>query len=463
MSRKTTIPDRMLRWLATAGAALLMVAPVPAWAAGPCAYVTNQDSDTVSVLDTATNTVRANPVAGDAPDFVAVHPLGTRVYVSNTVRRTITVISTATNAILATIPSVSGALAVHPTGTRLYVADGVLSNVTVIDTATNTVLTLIPVGGNPSGVAVTPDGTRLYVANQFNATVAVINALTNTIITTIGVGGTPSGVAVHPAGTRVYVVSTTSNFVAVIDPAINTVISTVPVLGSPVGIAVNPAGTRIYVTNASLASLTVIDAGNNSQITTIPVGNTPQGVSVHPASTFVYVANSLSNTVSVIDANLNQVIRTVTVQLRPIALGQFVGPDLSLGAGLALSGAAFRPGQTLTLAAAAVNPAGGLAADLYVGAVLPDGQTTVFLNATGEVAALTTLATPLQFRAALPAPACFVFSDPAFFRFTFPATGLPAGTYHFFAVLARQGAFADNVIRPGDILASDVKTLIYTP
>ena len=82
-------------------------------------------SNTVSVIDTATNTVTATVNVGSDPVGVAVNPDGTKVYVTN--------------------------------------SDG--NNVSVIDTATNTVTATVNVGNGPFGVAVNPDGTKVYVAN----------------------------------------------------------------------------------------------------------------------------------------------------------------------------------------------------------------------------------------------------------------------------------------------------------
>src|SRR5262249_33737345 len=128
-----------LAWLRALSLGLLgvMLGSTPA-EAQPFAYVTNSGSNTVSVIDTATNTVVANvPVV--SPIGVAITPDGTHAYVTNF------------------------------TGT-----------VSVIATATNTVVATVPVGNNPSGVAITPDGTHAYVANSFSGTVSVIDTATNT-------------------------------------------------------------------------------------------------------------------------------------------------------------------------------------------------------------------------------------------------------------------------------------------
>src|SRR5262249_49797404 len=94
-------------------------------AAAPLAYVTNGADNTVSVLDTTTNTVVATVPVGTFPIAVAITPDGTHAYVAN--------------------------------------FDGTVS---VIDTTTNTVVATVPVGTFPEGVAITPDGTHAYVTNN---------------------------------------------------------------------------------------------------------------------------------------------------------------------------------------------------------------------------------------------------------------------------------------------------------
>src|SRR5262249_2472268 len=64
----------------------------------------NFASNTVSVIDTATNKVTATIAVDNGPVGVAVHPAGTRVYVVNSGSDTVSVIDTATNTVTATIP-----------------------------------------------------------------------------------------------------------------------------------------------------------------------------------------------------------------------------------------------------------------------------------------------------------------------------------------------------------------------
>src|ERR1700754_3796257 len=84
----------------------------------PFAYITNFHNDSVSVIDTATNTVIATVAVGASPFGVAVAPDGSRVYVANWLGNTVSVIDTATNAVIATVAVGNNprGVAVHPDG-----------------------------------------------------------------------------------------------------------------------------------------------------------------------------------------------------------------------------------------------------------------------------------------------------------------------------------------------------------
>ncbi|WP_235283003.1 beta-propeller fold lactonase family protein [Methanosarcina sp. 1.H.T.1A.1] len=296
----------------------------------PFVYITNDDSDNISIIDTATNIVTATVSVGDSPFGVAVNPDGKKVYVANSGSNNVSVIDTTTNNVTATInvgKSPKG-IAVSPDGTKIYVVNSENGNVSVIDTATNNVTATVNVGSVPYGVAVTPDGKKVYVTGgdlgNDNSNVSIIDTVTNNVIAVVNVEGIPYGIAVNPDGKKVYVASLGSNNVSVIDVATNRITSEVKI-GNPTGVAVNPDGKKVYVANSDSNNVSVIDTTTNTVIATVPVGNNPFGVAVTPDGKKVYVANSGSNNVSVIDTTTNTVIATVPVGNNPRAFGQFIG------------------------------------------------------------------------------------------------------------------------------------------
>ena len=341
MSTTRTI---MKSLFATIASLLVLTVAITA-EAQPFAYITNQSANSVSVFDTATNTVTVTLPVGTGPRSVAVNPAGTKVYAANITSNDVSVIDTTSNTVVATVPVGINprGLAVDPTGKRVYVSSSTNATVSVIDTALNSVVATVPVGITPRGVAINPAGTRVYVPNSGSNNVSVIDTATNTVIATVPVGTNPFAVAVNAAGTRVYVSNQNTNNVSVIDIATNTMVATVPVGTVPQGIALNPSGTRAYVANASSNNVSVVDTGTNTVIATVVAGTFPFGIGVHPAGSRVYVTNSSSNNISVIETVTNTVLTTVAVAVTPNALA--VGPATVPGAPTSASATSSSSGQ----------------------------------------------------------------------------------------------------------------------
>ena len=67
-------------------------------------YAADQTSNTVSVIDTASNTVTATVAVGANPFWLAITPNGRRAYVANGGEDTVSVIHLANNEVIANIP-----------------------------------------------------------------------------------------------------------------------------------------------------------------------------------------------------------------------------------------------------------------------------------------------------------------------------------------------------------------------
>lgn len=301
--------------------------------AAPFAYIPNQGSDNVSVIDLATNAVVGTPIGvGSRPFAVAVNPAGTLVYIANFSGASVSVISTASNTVVATITGITNpsSVVLNASGTRAYVTQdlGGLGSVFVIDTATNTLVgSPIVVSMSSYGLAVNAAGTRLYVTSFYGTSLSVIDTSSNTAVATVPGLRMPFGVTLNPAGTRAYIANSNGNTVSILDTATNTIVDTVSTGSRAVETAFNPTGTRAYVTNFSSDSVSVIDttASPPVVIATIPVGVNPQGISMNADGTRVYVANRNSNTVSVIDTATNTVLGSpISVGSSPASIGVFI-------------------------------------------------------------------------------------------------------------------------------------------
>lgn len=251
---------------------------------GPFAYVTNQSADTVSVIDTPTNSVVATIAL--PPPLSCTSECSTRQ---------------------------PAGLAVTPDGKFVYVANQGNGTVSVIDTSNNnTVSATIQMPcdcfpNSPVGVAITPDGKRAYVTNQGGA-VHVIDISTNTVTKTIYLGNNPTAIAIS-GSTAYYTFGT--NSVGRISTTTNAVIPpTITVGSNPTGVAVTPDGTLLYVTNNGDSTVSVVSTATLLPVPGSPVsvGSGPFSVAITPNGQFAYVVNQSAGTVSVINTTTQAVV-----------------------------------------------------------------------------------------------------------------------------------------------------------
>lgn len=158
------------------------------------------------------------------------------------------------------------------------------------------------------------------------------------------------------------------------------------------------------------------------------------------------------------DATLKKLVALNAQRLLGLAAPATVVPP---AVRVTLSGTAFRAGDRLTFGLSVQNPPGNPTLDLYVGAILSDGQTAVFFTAPGTLGPGVSLGAPASFSRLQAALAGYDLEAPLFFQFTFPASGIPAGTYQIFAALVRPGAPGDGRIDAGDVIVLDVNAFTF--
>jgi YVTN family beta-propeller protein len=351
------------------------------------------DNGSVFVMDTATNTVSANPITvGGLPMGIAMTPDGKQVYVACQYTNTVSVIDTSTETVSATISFPSGSklanIVIAPSGLRAYVTAQGANALYVIDTSTNTVLpTPIALASSPLGIAIAPDGKEIYVTHYDSATgISVVDVAANAVVATIP--GVPYlfAVAFTPNGKWVYVPGGGGvGYTLVIDTATRTLVDTIPQGGSAVAITLD--GAHVYLTSPGANAVSVIDTATNTLTSTIGGLNLPQSVSTGPLPPGVLVPSVVGDTQTVATAAITGaglVVGMVTQQANgSIAPGSVIGQVPAAGAfvganalvGMVVSSGVAVPnvtGQTQAQASTAISSAG-----LVLGTVAKQASSTV--------------------------------------------------------------------------------------
>jgi YVTN family beta-propeller protein len=227
----------------------------------------------VSVIDTGSNEVTARIPVGSphsGPSGLAVTPDGRHVYVASSQgdtdgHGTVSVIETASNTVVTVISGnpFPAAVTVTPDGSFAYVLDND-GNTQVIDTATQeATFPLLEVDAHER-VAFTPDGLLAYFAAENIDSVEVVEVATRRVIAAVDVfGGITTDMAAAPDGRHIYLTQrpgeAPKNKVIVIDTATQQVVGPpISWSGSANGLAIAPDGQIAYVSDQTSAAVQVV-------------------------------------------------------------------------------------------------------------------------------------------------------------------------------------------------------------
>ena len=307
-----------------------------------------------------------------------------RVYTADQSSNTVTVINPATNKVLGTLPlgdrRLNGVLGpvdtdqvnVHGLGFsrdgRYLSVVSVTSNaVQIVDTATNRVLRTKYVGRSPHEAFISPDGREVWTAIRGEDYVSVVDIRRNVETRRIRTAAGPAKVVFSPDGRTAYV-NHSSGVLAVVDVRRRQVVDRVPLAaGDSADLAISPDGREVWLGHPGTGRTTVVDArstrvkailetgprtnhpnfvttaqgsyawvtvgglnqvkiyrrgpGAPQLIDTVPTsGAAPHGIWPSPDNSRMYVALQKSDAVDVFDTSTRKVVATVKVGQDPQAL-----------------------------------------------------------------------------------------------------------------------------------------------
>ena len=269
------------------------------------------------------DSVIATITVGTGPYGAIFNPITGHVYTADIASSTVSVIDTASNSVLTTIHLPNNytprELALDSKRNYIYTANIFSNTLSVIDAATNNVIDTIQSSGSiVDGVTYDPVNDHIYAVNAGSGSVSVIDGATRTVIDTIAIGSDPKQGIFDPQNGLTYIPNRGSGTVSVIDGSSRTVVATVPNVPNPVFLTYDSANRNIYAANHDTQVVSVIDSLTNNVINTITVGSDPSGVGYDPDNGDIYVGVHGGNYVAVINGLNNQVIGTVTVGSGPV-------------------------------------------------------------------------------------------------------------------------------------------------
>jgi PQQ-dependent catabolism-associated beta-propeller protein len=292
-----SLPKSPVRWL-LAGVLLLAM---PLGAQAGRAYVTNEDGESVSVLDTDKAEVVATVNVGKRPRGMKLSRDGKELYV-------------AVSGLPKCPPSVPDEECAKLK--RDLTADGIA----VIDTTTLKLARLLKSGSDPEQFDLSHDGKRLFVANEDTGTLTVVSVASGTVETSVPVGKEPEGVRVTPDGRWIVVTSESGNAIYLIDAGSLKMVKSVPVGKRPRDVAFAADGKTIYVSgefDASLYKTTLHDSDSAAKLLQLRAEARPMGLVLDAPRKRLYVSTGRGGTVAVVSLEEPKLIGEIQVGARP--------------------------------------------------------------------------------------------------------------------------------------------------
>ncbi|MBB3035086.1 YncE family protein [Alteriqipengyuania lutimaris] len=303
-------------------------------------YAADQFSNTVSVIDPATNRLLGVIRLGDpqpanlSPLYrgqLLVHglgfsPDGKTLAVVSIGSNSVTFIDTATNAVKATtyVGRSPHEAFFTPDGRELWVTIRGEDYVAVIDTTTFAETKRIRVPAGPGMQIFSPDGDYGYVCSSFTAETVAIRLADHQIVGRIR-QDSPfcPNIAASPDGTQVWLTLKDIGRVMIFDarPPFKVIhtIDTGP-LTNHVNFAQTAAGTFAYVTVGGLNAVRVFSTDSFEETATIPVGKLPHGLWPSGDGSRIYVGLENADMIAAIDTSSNRVVAEIPVGQAPQAV-----------------------------------------------------------------------------------------------------------------------------------------------
>jgi YVTN family beta-propeller protein len=303
-------------------------------------YSADQYSNTVSVTDPADNKLLgAIPLGNVSPSSLSplftgqllVHGLGfspdrRTVDVVSIGSNSVTFIDTATNSVkhISYVGRSPHEAFFTPDGTEVWVTVRGENYVQVLDGTTYEPKTRIIVPNGPGMTIFSPDGKYGYVCSSFTPETVVVTVADHQIV-----GRVPQAspfcpnIAATPDGSQVWFTLKDTGKTEVFNGRppfqVLKILDTGPITNH-VNIVHNANGTFAYVTIGGLNEVKVYRTDDFSQVATIPVGRLPHGVWPSGDGSRVYVGLENQDAVTAIDTLTNKVIATSPTGQTPQAV-----------------------------------------------------------------------------------------------------------------------------------------------
>lgn len=274
-------------------------------------YVQNSNSNTITVVDLATNAILRNITVDGTIHNIKLSDDQMTLYIltSDGDSGTIFMLNTTTNELMNEISTEVSVQDIAMFNGTMYASD-VLGGKILVMNANGTLIDEIDISSKPQYMEVRPDGQVLYVTS-LTGPISVVDLEQKREINEIDSGSMPHRLSFTNQGSILFVANTGSDTLSAIDSRKHEIIKSIAVGDSPEYVALNPDQTLAYVSNMDSNTVSIVDA--DKVINEIRVGNGPYGIAFSAdGGDLAYVSNTRGNDISVINTTSSNVTSTIS-------------------------------------------------------------------------------------------------------------------------------------------------------
>ena len=318
------------------------------------AYVANNGSNTISVLDVVHVRQQALLQVGAHPVALIANPMHNEVYALSegygNGNGSLAFIDAESNRVTASLSlgHMPSAAAIDSRGERLYITNAGSNSVSVVNLQARKVIAVAGVGEQPGAVALSPDNTTLVVANQASGSVSLLElpgiktpgntpdsagaSLTPMVRSTFAGCPGAGSIAILPDSAKAFIACSAGHQVMVISlhtppshhaahslvtPEPDKLLALLDVGASPARLIIKPDGGEIFVANRDADTISEIATGTNEVGGASLIGARPTFGLVSADNTLLWVANESADTVAAYSIDDGKLINTVHVGSGP--------------------------------------------------------------------------------------------------------------------------------------------------
>ncbi len=285
------------------------------------AYISNQDSDNLTVIDRVKGEVVSSIRVGESPRGLAIARTSGLLFAANSGENTISIIDIRTQQPREVINLDFGdepeALCISPDERYLYVANRGSDRVTIIDLLSFQPIANVTSGTEPVDIAVDPWNGYVYVVNSMSDNLTVFDPRNITDLYTISVGSVPMAIDFSANERRAFVANFRSGYVSIINSQDLAVSDRIHLTRAFSDVIIDTFSDILLCINQNLDYISVVKPDLGIELGDIIVGRLPHKAMLDPENAFLYVVCRNSNNVYVIGENSMNVERIIAAGKNP--------------------------------------------------------------------------------------------------------------------------------------------------